>query len=231
MLPVVTIIGLSLGALLGGAILTETIFNLTGVGKTVFDAITARDYTVVQGFTLIVAVGFVVVNMVVDILYTYLDPRGCDAVPTIDRSRVRRSKPVGPVERPARGLWRNACRELLRKKSAVVGCVHAGAPALRGRLRPVARPVRPQRCALQRRERQAQRGPVHPPLRVRSRTPAAHPRHRRQRARSVQPDRLRLPHLAAGRRRGGEFRRHRRHPPRSGRRLLRGVDRQRSSCD
>ena len=75
MLPVVTVIGLSLGALLGGAILTETIFNLAGVGKTVFDAITSRDYTVVQGFTLIIAVGFVVVNMLVDILYTYLDPR------------------------------------------------------------------------------------------------------------------------------------------------------------
>jgi peptide/nickel transport system permease protein len=75
MLPVVTVIGLSFGALIGGAILTETIFNLTGVGKTLFDAITSRDYTVVQGFTLVVAIGFVIVNLLVDILYTYLDPR------------------------------------------------------------------------------------------------------------------------------------------------------------
>jgi peptide/nickel transport system permease protein len=75
LLPVVTVIGLSLGALLGGAILTETVFNLTGVGKTLFDAITSRDYAIVQGFTLVVAVGFVVVNLIVDILYTYLDPR------------------------------------------------------------------------------------------------------------------------------------------------------------
>jgi peptide/nickel transport system permease protein len=75
LLPVVTIIGLSLGALLGGAILTETIFNLSGVGKALFDAITARDYTIIQGFTLVVALGFVVVNLLVDILYTYLDPR------------------------------------------------------------------------------------------------------------------------------------------------------------
>lgn len=75
MLPVVTVIGLSLGALIGGAILTETIFNLSGVGKTLFDAIESRDYTVVQGFTLIIAIGFVIVNMFVDILYTYLDPR------------------------------------------------------------------------------------------------------------------------------------------------------------
>ena len=75
MLPVVTIIGLSFGLLLGGAILTETIFNLSGVGKTLFDAITSRDYTVVQGFTLVVAISFVIVNLVVDLLYTYLDPR------------------------------------------------------------------------------------------------------------------------------------------------------------
>jgi ABC-type dipeptide/oligopeptide/nickel transport system permease component len=75
LLPVVTVVGLSLGTLLGGAILTETIFNLTGIGKTLFDAIISRDYTVVQGFTLVVAVAFVVINLVVDVLYTYLDPR------------------------------------------------------------------------------------------------------------------------------------------------------------
>ncbi|MGB5431702.1 MAG: ABC transporter permease, partial [Acidimicrobiia bacterium] len=75
MLPVVTIIGLSFGLLLGGAILTETIFNLAGVGKTLFDAITSRDYTVVQGFTLVVAISFVIVNLIVDLIYTYLDPR------------------------------------------------------------------------------------------------------------------------------------------------------------
>jgi peptide/nickel transport system permease protein len=75
MLPVVTIIGLSFGLLLGGAILTETIFNLAGVVKTLFDAITSRDYTVVQGFTLVVAISFVIVNLIVDLIYTYLDPR------------------------------------------------------------------------------------------------------------------------------------------------------------
>jgi peptide/nickel transport system permease protein len=75
MLPVVTIVGLSLGTLIGGAILTETIFNLSGVGKTLFDAIDSRDYTVVQGFTLVIALAFVLVNLAVDILYTYLDPR------------------------------------------------------------------------------------------------------------------------------------------------------------
>jgi peptide/nickel transport system permease protein len=75
MIPVVTIIGLSLGALLGGAVLTETIFNLTGVGRTLFDAIQARDYTIVQAFTLVIAVIYVLVNLFVDILYVFLDPR------------------------------------------------------------------------------------------------------------------------------------------------------------
>ncbi len=75
LLPVVTVIGLSLGSLVGGAILTETIFNLTGVGKTLFDAISGRDYFVVQGFTLVVALGFVLVNLVTDIVYTFLDPK------------------------------------------------------------------------------------------------------------------------------------------------------------
>ena len=75
LLPVVTVIGLSLGTLLGGAILTETIFSLTGVGKTLFDAIASRDYTVIQGFTLIVAVVFVLINLLTDILYTFLDPK------------------------------------------------------------------------------------------------------------------------------------------------------------
>ena len=57
LIPVVTIVGLSLGTLLGGAVLTETIFNLSGVGRILFDAIQARDYTIVQGFTLVIAVG------------------------------------------------------------------------------------------------------------------------------------------------------------------------------
>ena len=75
LLPVVTIIGLQLGYLLAGAVLTETIFNLAGLGRTLFEAITARDYIIVQGFTLIIAVGYVVVNLIVDISYAFLDPR------------------------------------------------------------------------------------------------------------------------------------------------------------
>jgi len=75
LLPVVTIIGLSLGALLSGAVLTESIFLLPGVGRTLFEAITGRDYIVVQAFTLVTAVGYLVINLLVDISYAYLDPR------------------------------------------------------------------------------------------------------------------------------------------------------------
>jgi peptide/nickel transport system permease protein len=75
LLPVVTVVGLSLGGLFGGAILTESVFRLTGVGLTLKDAITARDYGVVQGFSLIVGVAFVMVNLLTDVLYTVFDPR------------------------------------------------------------------------------------------------------------------------------------------------------------
>jgi peptide/nickel transport system permease protein len=74
-LPVVTIIGLSMGLLVGGAVLTETVFNLAGVGRTVYDAITGRDYVVIQGFTLIIAIGVLLINLVVDVSYAFLDPR------------------------------------------------------------------------------------------------------------------------------------------------------------
>ncbi len=75
MLPVVTIIGLQLGLLLAGAVLTETVFNLTGVGRTMYDSIIGRDYIVVQAFTLIIALIYLTVNLIVDISYAFLDPR------------------------------------------------------------------------------------------------------------------------------------------------------------
>jgi peptide/nickel transport system permease protein len=75
MLPVVTVIGLSLGALLSGAVLTETIFSLTGMGQTLFESINSRDYSIIQGATIVVALIYVVVNLVVDVSYAFLDPR------------------------------------------------------------------------------------------------------------------------------------------------------------
>ena len=75
LLPVVTIVGLQVGGLLSGAVLTETVFNLAGVGKAVYEAITSHDFAVIQGFTLVVALGFLTINLLVDISYAYLDPR------------------------------------------------------------------------------------------------------------------------------------------------------------
>jgi peptide/nickel transport system permease protein len=75
LLPVVTIVGLQLGALLSGAVLTETVFNLAGVGRSLFEAITGRDYVVIQGFTLLIAVTYVTINLIVDVSYGFLDPR------------------------------------------------------------------------------------------------------------------------------------------------------------
>jgi peptide/nickel transport system permease protein len=74
-IPVITVIGLNVGSLLGGAILTETIFAWPGVGRMVVDAIFARDYPLVQGAVLVIALVFVMVNLMVDLVYAYLDPR------------------------------------------------------------------------------------------------------------------------------------------------------------
>lgn len=75
LLPIVTIVGLQTGSLLAGAILTETIFSWPGIGKWVYDAILGRDYPVVQGGTLLIAVIFVFANLLVDLSYAFLDPR------------------------------------------------------------------------------------------------------------------------------------------------------------
>ncbi|HEX7712760.1 MAG TPA: ABC transporter permease [Bacillota bacterium] len=75
LIPVVTVIGLQLGFLLGGAMLTETVFSWPGIGSLTVNAIMASDYPMVQGSVLLVASVFVLVNLVVDLLYAYLDPR------------------------------------------------------------------------------------------------------------------------------------------------------------
>jgi peptide/nickel transport system permease protein len=75
MIPVVTVLGLQLGTLIGGAVITEYVFALPGVGRLVVDAVFARDYPLVQGVILLIAVGFIVSNLLVDLLYGVLDPR------------------------------------------------------------------------------------------------------------------------------------------------------------
>jgi ABC-type dipeptide/oligopeptide/nickel transport system permease component len=74
-IPIVTVIGLQLGLLLSGAVLTETIFSLPGLGRLMVDSIQSRDYPVVQAGALSIAFVFVLVNLVVDLSYTLLDPR------------------------------------------------------------------------------------------------------------------------------------------------------------
>jgi peptide/nickel transport system permease protein len=75
LLPIATVIGLQLGTIFAGAVLTETIFGLAGVGRMLFEAITARDYPIVQAFTLVIAIGYVGMNLLVDISYVFIDPR------------------------------------------------------------------------------------------------------------------------------------------------------------
>jgi peptide/nickel transport system permease protein len=74
-IPVMTIIGIQIGVLMGGSIIIEQIFGLPGVGWTLLQAIFNRDYPVVQVTTLLLAVIFVLINLFVDITYAYLDPR------------------------------------------------------------------------------------------------------------------------------------------------------------
>ena len=74
-IPLVTIVGLEFGVLLGGAVITETIFAWPGVGRLAVDAIFSRDYPLVQAIVAVLATLFVVINLVVDLVYTYLDPR------------------------------------------------------------------------------------------------------------------------------------------------------------
>ena len=75
LITVTTVIGLQLGALISGAVITEQIFGIAGFGRLTIDAINQRDYTLLQGVVLVAAVGYVVVNLAVDLFYSYLNPR------------------------------------------------------------------------------------------------------------------------------------------------------------
>ncbi len=74
-IPVITVVGLQAGTLMGGAVLTESVFNWPGLGRLMIDSILARDYPVVQGAVLLLAVSFLLINLLVDILYVFFDPR------------------------------------------------------------------------------------------------------------------------------------------------------------
>lgn len=75
LMPTVTVVGLSIGSLLGGAVVTETIFNWPGLGKYVVDSIANLDFPAIMGFTIMIAIGYVLINLIVDLLYMALDPQ------------------------------------------------------------------------------------------------------------------------------------------------------------
>ena len=75
LIPVITIVGLEVGVLLGGAILTENIFSIAGIGRFMVEAIGRRDYPIIQGGVLLLALTFSLVNLIVDVIYAYVDPR------------------------------------------------------------------------------------------------------------------------------------------------------------
>jgi ABC-type dipeptide/oligopeptide/nickel transport system permease component len=75
LIPIITIMGLQVGNLLGGAVITETVFAWPGIGSLLIDAIFFRDYALVQGIILFMVLVFIIVNIVVDVIYAYVDPR------------------------------------------------------------------------------------------------------------------------------------------------------------
>ncbi|KUO74261.1 MAG: hypothetical protein APF77_08805 [Clostridia bacterium BRH_c25] len=91
LIPIITVIGLQLGRGLGGAILTESIFSIPGLGKLMVDSIKARNYPVVQGGVLFIAIAFSLINLFVDVLYAYADPR---IKSQYSRKRSKKSKEV-----------------------------------------------------------------------------------------------------------------------------------------
>jgi ABC-type dipeptide/oligopeptide/nickel transport system permease component len=75
LIPIITVVGLQFGMLLGGAVLTETVFAWPGLGRLIVDSILARDYPMIQGVILIFGLLYILVNLVVDLIYAYVDPR------------------------------------------------------------------------------------------------------------------------------------------------------------
>jgi peptide/nickel transport system permease protein len=75
LVPVVTVIGITMAILIGGAVVTEIVFNIPGLGRLVISAILRRDYPVVQGVVLVTAAAYVLINLAVDVVYAFIDPR------------------------------------------------------------------------------------------------------------------------------------------------------------
>ncbi len=199
LLPVVTIIGLQLGALLSGAVLTETVFNLAGVGRSLFEAITGRDYVVIQGFTLVIAVIYVVRQPVRRHLVRLPRSKGAatmnpslintGADPADEPTRSPASQAVADRRAAARPVARHGPQRpapALRRRRPC----DPGAARLRGGVRDQIAPFDPTESLLGVEPGgPGARRAVHPPARLPGRPAAAHLRHRRQRPRRLQPGR------------------------------------------
>ncbi len=74
-IPILTVIGITVAVLMGGAIAIETVFSLPGIGRMMISAVSRRDYPLIQGIVLFISVVFILINMIVDIIYTWVDPR------------------------------------------------------------------------------------------------------------------------------------------------------------
>jgi peptide/nickel transport system permease protein len=75
LVPILTVLGLTLALMIGGAVVTETVFNLPGLGNLVVRAVLRRDYPVIQGALLVIAGVYVIINFIIDVLYVFVDPR------------------------------------------------------------------------------------------------------------------------------------------------------------
>uniref|UniRef100_UPI0013DA5BF4 ABC transporter permease subunit n=2 Tax=Gammaproteobacteria TaxID=1236 RepID=UPI0013DA5BF4 len=74
-LPIVSIVGIGIAALISGAVVTETVFGVPGLGRLIVDALLRRDYPIIQGVVLVFSFAYIIVNLAIDVLYTLLDPR------------------------------------------------------------------------------------------------------------------------------------------------------------
>jgi hypothetical protein len=132
LVPIVTVLGLTVALMIGGAVVTETVFGLPGVGNLVVSAVIRRDYPVIQGALLVVAVIYVVINFAIDLLYTVVDPRV--KVPAMQLPRIAASCCTG-----ASLVCRGAASD--RRKAALTSAWFASADPNEPRCRAAERPL------------------------------------------------------------------------------------------
>ena len=127
LLPVVTTIGLQAGLLFAGAVLTETVFAFNGIGQYLFEAIGRRDYPVLQGFILFIAIMYSLINLLVDVSYGVIDPRVQGLHEPSDlppgHRPARRARTSAEAEVHGVSLWRGAFRRVRRNPSAIAGAI------------------------------------------------------------------------------------------------------------